>query len=530
MVWQFHDWQHESFLQRHVLSPVARAPRQPKLAFIAARAHQPPMGISGKRQFTGFMASVTPTPTRKVREKIDTNVSIAGTKAASRTGQLAWALSEFASGPYFIVINVFVFATYFTSSVVGDGVKGQEYWAYLQGSAGFLIALMSPFLGSLADASGPRKPFVFFFSVIGVPAMCALWFATPGDILPAFIALIIAAIAMEFAGVFQQAMLPSIVSARRVGFLSGLGYTLSYVGATLVFALWLLLPQTGWLDGMSDNTHERLTGTLCAIWYVIFILPLFVFTPDLPHSGLSLRKAAAKGLRTLGTTLRRLDHYRNIAVYLVARLLYYDGLTAVFTFIGPFAHFTFGWSTEKVGLYGLVIILTAAISASFGGLIDDLIGSKRTIQLSLIAFSLGLAGNLGMSPDTILYVIPVSAEMAASQVPLVGGFLSMLGFVTLPEQLFVVIGVFGGMFAGPALSSSRTMLARIAPPSMIAEFFGLYTLTGRATAFLAPLTIGAVTHFTQDQRSGLMVIFVFIALGFIGLLAVRERPTEALHH
>lgn len=502
----------------------------PKLAANAAQSGTLPVWISGKGQFSGFMASTTPTKRNASRERVDTSVSIAGTRAASRFGQMAWALSEFASGPYFIVINIFVFATYFTSTVVGDGVKGQEYWAYLQGGAGFLIALMSPFLGSLADASGPRKPFVLFFSIIGVPAMCALWFAAPGDIVPAFVALIIAAVAMEFSGVFQQAMLPSVVSARRVGFLSGLGYTLSYVGATLVFALWLLLPQTGWLEGMPENTHERLAGVLCAIWYMIFILPLFIFTPDLPHSGLPLRKAAAKGLRTLGTTLRRLDHYRNIAVYLIARLLYYDGLTAVFTFIGPFAHFTFGWSTEKVGLYGLVIILTAAISASFGGLIDDLIGSKRTIQLSLIAFSLGLAGNLGMSPDTILYVIPVSAGMSAMQVPLVGPLLSMLGFTTLPEQLFVVVGVFGGMFAGPALSSSRTMLARIAPPSMIAEFFGLYTLTGRATAFLAPLTIGAVTHFTQDQRSGLMVIFVFIALGFIGLLAVREKQTEALQH
>ncbi len=476
------------------------------------------------------MALSNPTSRRASRDAIDINVSIAGTPAASRSGQMSWAISEFASGPYFIVINVFVFATYFTSTVVGDGVKGQEYWAFLQGSAGFLIALMSPFLGSLADASGPRKPFVFFFSVIAVPAMCSLWFAAPGSIMPAFIALMAAAISMEFAGVFQQAMLPSIVSARRVGFLSGLGYTLQYVGATLVFAVWLLLPQTGLLEGMPESTHERLVGVLCAIWYVIFMLPLFFNTPDLPHSGLPIHKAAAKGLRTLMTTVRRLDHYRNIAVYLVARLLYYDGLTAVFTFIGPFAHFTFGWSTEKVGLYGLVIILTAAISASFGGLIDDLIGSKRTIQLSLIVFSLGLAGNLGMSPGTIFYVIPVSAEMSASQLPFVGGLLSSLGFSTLPEQLFVMIGVFGGLFAGPALSSSRTMLARIAPPTMIAEFFGLYTLTGRATAFLAPLTIGAVTHFTQDQRTGLMVIFIFIALGFLGLLAVRESPTEALKH
>ncbi len=442
----------------------------------------------------------------------------------SRRGQFGWAAYQLASDPYFVMVNIFVFAPYFEGTIVGHYVRGQELWGYVQGASGALIALCSPLLGAIADAAGRRKPGLILFSGLGLIAMCTLIWAVPGEVKLAASAVIAAAVMMEIAVVYHNAMLTSIASPRRIGFLSGLAYTLGYIGGVVLFLIWLLLPQTGLLPpGDTTYLHERIVGPLCAIWLVVFSLPIIFWTPDRAASGLSIFSAAATGLHKLGRTLARVRHYRNIATYLVVRAIYADGMNAVFAFLGGYAGGTFGWSVQKIGIYALTVLTVPAITSAFGGWIDDHIGSKRTIQYGLFLFTLAVTGSISTTPSEYLFLFPVTPELATAQVPLLGPLLAMLGFTTFPEQVALSFAMLGAVFVGPILASSRTMVARLSPPEMISELYGLFTLTGKATAFVAPILVGVVTGITQSQRTGFAVILVFLIAGIIGLRLVREE-------
>jgi UMF1 family MFS transporter len=449
----------------------------------------------------------------------------ANTTLAAR---LSWAFYQLASSPYFVIINIFVFNAYFQKHVVGDNVQGQVVWGYTQATAGVLIPILAPILGALADAYGPRKPGVIWFSVAAIPAMLALWFVTPGAIALGFVVIVVAAVTMECAALYHNAMLTSVATERNVGFVSGLAYSFDYVGSVSVFLLWLMLPSLGVLALIDEPfAHERMAGPLSVLWLVVFSLPLIFFTPDVPRTGLSVFAAVRKGLTKLADTISRVSHYRNLAGFLVIRAIYADGMSAVFSFLAGYLSGVFGWATEKIGIYAL-IVLTVPIFTSFAaGWIDDKIGSKRAIQISLLVFTISVAGSVGTTPDTYLYVFSVTDELRYQQLPLIGPLLALFGFTQFPEQVSLAFSLLGGAFVGPVLASSRTMVARLAPQSMISESYGLYTLTGKATAFLAPFLVAVVTSATQNQRIGFAVILVFLVLGLVGLFWVKEERAEA---
>ena len=205
----------------------------------------------------------------------DTSRSASAARQSRLLGQLGWVLYQLAGSPYFVIINIFVFSAYFQKNVVGDSVQGQVIWGYTQAAAGVLIALCSPFLGAIADAYGPRKPGLIFFSAIALPAMLALWFVTPGHMWLGIFAIVVAAVTMEIAAGYHNAMLTSVAGEGRVGFMSGLAYSFDYIGSVLLFIVWLCLPALGvltWFDGVF--VHERLSGPLSAIWLIVFSIPL----------------------------------------------------------------------------------------------------------------------------------------------------------------------------------------------------------------------------------------------------------------
>lgn len=438
-------------------------------------------------------------------------------------GRSAWALYEFGSGPFYIVVNIFVFQAYFAVGVVGDVVLGQAYWGYVTAAVATCVAISSPVLGSVADAYGARKPFVAVFTLLALIPMSFLVTAGPGLILYTAALIVGATLLMEGGSLFHSAMLP-FVAGRRVGFWSSLGYALNYAGAILGFGLFFALPALELVPaGDTTSLQERMSGPLAAVWMAIFLLPLLIFTPDAPRSGLRLHQAAGQGLSALWRTLRGLKAYGNIARFLIARMIYYDGLTAVFSFVSVYSTGVFGWSIAQVSLNGLIVLVTAAASAVAGGLIDDRIGSRRTILIALSCFVPCFALSMSITPGTWLYVVPVSAELSAAGLPGIGPWLAAVGFPRFEDQAYVLAGLAGGLFIGPALASSRTMLARIAPLQNFTQFFGLYNLTGRATAFLAPLLIGLMTQASGNQRAGLFVIFAFVIAGALLMISVREE-------
>ncbi len=416
-----------------------------------------------------------------------------------------WALFDWSTQPFFTLITTFLFAPYFTSVVVGDAVSGQSLWGLGQGAAGAVIALMSPVLGAVADSMGRRKPWIAGFTIVAVLCMALLWFARPGESVTIMLVVIAAAtVAVEFATVFNNAMMPTLVPRADLGRLSGFGWGLGYVGGLVSLGLMLglfVLPDVP-AFGLSKMLHEpeRLVGPLSGVWLAVFILPLFLWTPDAP-ARMTLGAAIGSGLGSLGTTLGHLKHYRIILHFLVARMLYNDGLTAVFAFGGIYAAGLFGWNQTALGVFGIIIVVFAMIGAFVGGRLDDRLGSKATVLLALGGLILSLVGILSITP----------AATAGAGL-----------FSTAPEKAMIACAGLLGFFAGPAQAASRTLMARLAPLDLTTEFFGLYALSGKATAFAAPLAVSLATALFASQRAGLMAIIVFLVLG--AALLARLKP------
>lgn len=263
---------------------------------------------------------------------------------------------------------------------------------------------------------------------------------------------------------------------------------------------------------------ERLTGPLSALWYVIFVIPLFVFTPDGERSDVPLGRAVKEGVGALGETLRKIRSYGNVIRFLIARMIYNDGLGAIFAFGGIYAATVFGWGSVELGIAGLIMLVFAGTGAMAGGWLDDHLGSKRTIRYALLLLILGAFGVASVGPDHVLFFIETAP------VDLSAGL-----FHSAPERTYLVFAVILGLGVGPAQSASRTLMARLAPEGMITEFFGLYALSGKATAFLAPLLIGIATALTGDARVSILVIIVMLSIGLALLLPVREERAEAVH-
>ena len=260
----------------------------------------------------------------------------------------------------------------------------------------------------------------------------------------------------------------------------------------MVVALFAFIQRDPPLFGLDKTTaeHVRVVGPLCGLWFAAFVWPLFVFTPDKPSTGLPLSTAVRQGVRAVGETLRHLPRYANIARFLVARMIFNDGLTTVFAFGGIFAAGVFGMTMKEVIVFGLALNVTAGVGAAGFGFLDDKLGSKRTILISLVAL-----------------IVTASIAVAAPT-----------------RTVFWIAGACLGIFVGPAQAASRSLMARLAPPDMRTEFFGLFALTGKAIAFLGPLLVSGITESTQSQRWGLATVVVMFVVGFVIMLGVREEP------
>ena len=453
---------------------------------------------------------------------------INSSKEASKLGQFSWALFDWANQPFFTIITTFIFAPYFANVLVGDPVKGQSAWAFTQSASGILIALMSPFLGAMADAGGRRKPYIFAFQILLAVGCAGLWFAYPNRpdlILPISWAVILATVGAEMSIVFNNAQLPSIVAPERMGRLSGFGWGLGYCGGlvSLLVVLAVSMPALFGLAanndtplfGLDAQSHEleRLVGPAAAVWLAIFVLPMFLFTPDsVGARRQSLWVAAKQGGTSLVSTVRRLGSFRNALTYLIAFMLYNDGLAAIIAFGGVYAAATFGWSTVTLGIFGIILTVFAIPGAFLGGRLDDWIGSKRTVQLAIAGVIVATLGIVGVTAEHVLFVIP--AEPISPTRALFG---------SLQEQTLMGFALLLGFCMGPMQAASRTLIGRLAPHQMSGEFFGLFALSGRATAWMAPAAIGTVTLITGSTRLGMACVLFFLVLGFILLWNVREE-------
>ncbi|PRY91461.1 MFS transporter [Donghicola tyrosinivorans] len=426
-----------------------------------------------------------------------------------------WYFFDWASQPYNTLLLTFIFAPYI-KEVIGDGAKAQSLWGLTVGIGGILIAMFSPILGAIADTSGQRMRFIWLFSGMYVIGSAGLWLAAPeamnlGLVLPLFV---IGLVGMEFATTFTNAMLPDLAPREKIGRMSGNGWAFGYVGGLLALAIMLVLladnATTGktfvGLDpilGLDASQREgtRAVGPLTAIWYIVFMIPFFLFVRD-PKGAKVSAGAVRHALSDLARTVRQLPQHKGLFAYLTSSMIYRDGLNGMYAFGGVYAAGVLGWGVQDTGVFGLIAIISGALFAWLGGMADEWRGPRPVIIASILALLVAAIMCVLVTPTYVLgFAVPEGSK--------------------LPDMTFYLIGAIIGAAGGTLQASSRTMLVHQANPERMTEAFGLYALAGKATSFIAPFSIGLVTHLSGSQQIGVTPLIVLFA---VGLFLLRFVP------
>ena len=417
------------------------------------------------------------------------------TQPAPRRAVWSWALYDFANSAFTTLIVTFIYATYFTKGVAANEVEGTAQWSLAVTITALAVALLSPYLGAIADRGGYRRRFLLVCTVVCIGGTVLLFFPGEGEVLFALVVFTIANIAFEMAMVFYNAYLPDLATQDQIGRISGYGWALGYVGGLLcmVVGLFAFVQTDAPLFGFStdDGENVRATNLLVAAWFAVFGLPMFLWVkdrpaPKRPRSGSVIRQANRQFVDTFNELRSR---YRQIFRLLVARLIYNDGLITIFAFGGIYAQGTFGFTIEEIFVFGIVLNVAAGLGAFAFGFLDDRLGGKTTILISLV-----------------------------------GLFFAALLAVLTPSRLgFWIAAIIVGLLAGPNQSASRSLMGRFVPAAKENEFYGFFAFSGKATAFLGPFLLGRFTALFESQRAGVATVLLFFLLGGLLLLAVNEK-------
>jgi UMF1 family MFS transporter len=413
---------------------------------------------------------------------------------------IAWALYDVANSSFTTLIVTFIYSTYFTG-YMAPGRDLTSIWTTGVAVTAICVALLSPLLGAIADRSGYRKRFLLVSSAICVTATASLAFITPGQFTTAIVVFVIANIAFEMGAAFYDSFLPDLVPQDKIGRVSGFGWGLGYVGgiAALLLALYgfarIDSPLYPYFAGAFGITGEaganvRATALLVAVWFAVFTVPFILLVPEPRLSGdPGYGHPIAAGFRRLEASFRQIRKYRQIVRLILARLIYNDGLVVIFAMGAVFASQVYGFTTEETIIFGIVLNISAGIGAIGFGFMDDRIGGRNTILLSLVG--LAIAGSLAILGQT--------------------------------RELFWIAAIVVGLLVGPNQSASRSLLGRFVPDDKEAEFYGFFAFSGKATAFLGPMIYGALVTATGTHRAGMVVTVVFFVIGALLLLRVNER-------
>ncbi|MBU1316017.1 MAG: MFS transporter [Alphaproteobacteria bacterium] len=427
---------------------------------------------------------------------------------------------DWAAQPFFTVVVTFVFGPYFVARLTQDPVSAQAAWANMATISSLVIAILSPVLGAVADRSGPRKPWILCFAAVKIVCLSLLWFAAPGSpLIWPLLLMILASIAAEFSIVFNDSMMPRLVGPDDVGRVSNIAWGLGYLGGMIVLILVVTLlagsPDTGLtligiepLFGLDPALGEdaRITGPIAAVWCLLFILPMLLFTPD-ARKGQPMRQAVRSGLRDLRGTIGELRKKPGIAKFLIARMLYQDGVNGLLILGGAFAAGMFGWATIEIGVYGILLNVIAIFGCFIAGRLDLRLGSKVVVVISLVLLLIATVGIVSTGPGFVFFgLLPLGLEDS-------GGL-----FGTAAEKAYVAFGLLIGIAFGPVQASSRSYLARSVSLGDAGRYFGIYALSGRATSFMATLLFSLVTYASGSARLGMATLVLFLAGGLLLLL------------
>jgi MFS transporter, UMF1 family len=448
----------------------------------------------------------------------------------SRKRIWGWYFFDWASQPYNTLLLTFIFGPYFAEIArgyyMGAGMDeeaakaaAQAYWGWGLAIASLGIAVLAPILGAIADGTGRRMIWVRTFSIFYVIGAASLWWVAPGGgegmLFWAVCAFGIGFIGMEFATIFTNALMPSLTQADDLGAISGSGFAFGYLGGLLALIIMLLFFAEGAdsgltflgtepLFGLDPEAREgtRFAGPFTAIWFVVFMVPFFLWVkePKTDARPLHLGRAFA----SLKDLIRSLKFRRSLAAYLASSLFYRDALNALYGFGGVYASGVLGWSIIQIGIFGIVGAVTAMVAAFIGGRVDRAFGPKPVITLSICVLIVVCFLMVGMTRES-LWGLPMDP---ASR---------------LPDQLFFACGALIGAAGGSLQAASRTMMARHTTPDRATEAFGLFALSGKVASFMSPALIALATTATGSQRLGIAPLIVLFLIGLLLLSFVKPK-------
>lgn len=419
-------------------------------------------------------------------------------------------MADAAREPFFTIVLGLVFPPFFVASLVRDPVAGIAWWGYALTVSGLLLVVLAPLAGAIADTSRNLRPWIVASVVLASAALLALWSASEphesaapvSQIVLVLLLCVLAQVTIELMRVFTDRLLPIVARPDEIGGLSGLGVGFGFA-AGFVYVLGLRLTGDGsTLD--STGTVERIATAGTGLWLAVFMVPLIWLVPwrelraaqpKLPRIGL---------VAQLVGMVRQLRSDGEIARFLIARMIYWDGTMALFSFVSILISSTLGWTTAQLSTYGLVCLIAGSSAGLLGGRVDRRFGARNAVLLSLA----------GMITCTVaLAVTAWSADGAAKP----------LGFDTREGQTFLAFGTLASGFLGLIMSSSRALLVRLAPADRVGEYFGLYVMVGRASSFLAPLLVALGATISGDQLTGVFGVSLALLAAGMALLARVRR-------
>ncbi len=439
------------------------------------------------------------------------------TEKINNSGEvLAWSMYDFANQPFTNLVLTFIYGTFFTTVIASNEIVGTQQWSHAISITAIVVALLSPFMGALADKGGYRKMFMFFFTWLTIIATTVLYFVLPGQVIRALFWFVLANIGFEMGSVFCNAYLPDISHSKNIGRISGYGWSLGYVGGLLSLALAMFFlvqtdtPIFGFLKGEAGAYQNiRATNLLVAVWFAVFSIPTFLFVKDKKPDTKAFLKNAKHTLKGFRSTANELRNYPQIIRFLLARLVYNDGLVTVFAFGGIYAAGSLNFTFDEIMVLGIVLNITAGLGAFLMGYLDDKVGGKKTLKVTLLGLMLAMA-------------LAVFAPEIRPFLQYVFGGSSVPDWVSA-KNIFWIAAVLIGAFSGPNQASSRSLMGRFTPEAKKNEFFGFFAFSGKATAFVGPFLLGALTVAFESQRAGISIVFFFFLFGYFLLGRVDEE-------
>ncbi len=409
---------------------------------------------------------------------------------------ISWCIFGWASDTFPVLITTFVFSTYFIQHIAVDSIIGTYQWANASAIAGLVIAFVGPIFGALADQGGNHKRWLAFFTLCCIVSTAFLWFACPDPVCvdSSLRLFILATIFLEITLIFYNSYLLILAPQDYIGRISGWGWGMGYLGGILALLVILyisVLHPVTWLNAATFG-QIRIVGPFSSLWFAVFSLPLFLFVHDTPAKKQKLYRTLQAGLRELVQTLRMLIREKNILLFLIGRMIYTDGLNTLFAFGGIFAAGSFQFTFTDILILGISLNVMAGLGSIALAWVDDKLGSKPTILISLALLT----------------------------------FFSALLLLTHERLWFWLSALALSLFVGPVQAASRSLMVHLTPPKKSSELFGLYALTGRITAFMGPWLFGLATLHFQSQRAGMATILFFFLLGWLLLWRVKVANSK----